>query len=122
MKELNQILKEVEELNNYLVIVEGIRDEKALKELNVYDVKSISGKELNEFIAHLPKTKKIVILTDFDEEGVKLAKKLKKFLKAYGYDVDDAKRKEFRKKFRITKIEELIDLKNTYKKKVSKVE
>lgn len=120
MEELKEILKKLE-LNNYCVIVEGEKDEKALQQLNIKNVFKIAGSSLEAFVEHLPKDKKIIILTDFDKEGKELAKKLGKILSLYGYEVDEQKRKEFKAIFKITKIEELINLKQTYKKKVYKL-
>jgi 5S rRNA maturation endonuclease (ribonuclease M5) len=118
MRELEEILKKLKSLDDYLIVVEGEKDKKALKELNIKNIATISGSSLEAFVEHLPKNKKILILTDFDKEGKQIAKRLAKILTVYGYTVDDKKRKEFKTIFKVTKIEELKNLKQTYKKKV----
>ena len=58
--------------NNYLVIVEGKKDKKALKNKPIFEIiESINGKD-------------IVILTDLDSEGKKLFNKLRHQLQRRG--------------------------------------
>jgi 5S rRNA maturation endonuclease (ribonuclease M5) len=66
------------ELRGKLLIVEGIRDEKALKTLGLNNIIKINRKPLYRVAeeAARAKSKEIVILTDFDREGRALAAKL----------------------------------------------
>ena len=87
-----------------ILIVEGKRDEEVLKKFGFKKIVKISGKPIEE-IAEMVKGKEIAILTDFDKEGNKTRKELRKILEK------DSKINTFLpyllKSLRITKIEEL---------------
>ncbi|MBI2542916.1 MAG: toprim domain-containing protein [Candidatus Aenigmarchaeota archaeon] len=91
------------------VIVEGMNDKNALKKLGVNNLLDISGKATYSVIEKLmtDNTSEVIILTDFDREGVKKFKELAKLLNHNGIKTDDNMRKRFRQIFRIIKIEEL---------------
>ncbi len=81
-EEMNRI---IEELKDALVVVEGKRDEKALKSLGVKDIITIDGKPLYEVAEILSRSKKdIVILTDFDRKGREMRNKLRNLLQRRG--------------------------------------
>ena len=71
-----------------LIMVEGVRDVEALKRLGVegkfFRVKA--GKSLKETIGHLAQSppKEIVVLTDFDRSGIRLARTIVKLLEVQG--------------------------------------
>ena len=78
----------VDELKEYLVIVEGKRDVKALNCLGVTKTITISGKSLSQVAISLYEKYrdfpiKVVILTDFDPEGRKMASRLRELLQKY---------------------------------------
>ena len=92
-------------LGKFVAIVEGKRDKEALKLFGFDSIIEIGKTSI--FSLKLNKRSKFVILTDFDEEGRKKAKKLLLFLKKNGFDVDEEIRREFFKIFKVRKIEEV---------------
>jgi 5S rRNA maturation endonuclease (ribonuclease M5) len=87
-RKLESFINTIEELKESIVIVEGKRDKKALENLGIHNTVPINGKPLIEIvqqIADMGKTgKDIIILTDFDREGRRIASKLELLLKKYG--------------------------------------
>jgi 5S rRNA maturation endonuclease (ribonuclease M5) len=80
-EKLEIILKSLRET---AIIVEGKRDEKALKSLGLKDIIAINGRPLYQ-IAEIANTKKnLVILTDFDKKGRQIEKKLRCLLQKRG--------------------------------------
>ncbi|MBI4176068.1 MAG: hypothetical protein HY518_02610 [Candidatus Aenigmarchaeota archaeon] len=79
------------ELDGRTLIVEGIRDERALKTLGLNKIVRISGKPLItvvELIAGNNGASKVVILTDFDSKGRAIAARLKRLLELHRVPVD----------------------------------
>lgn len=75
----------IEKLNDKLIIVEGKRDEMALKNLGLNCIFTINGKPLYEVANYAIKTKKqVVILTDFDRRGRLINEKLNYLLSRHG--------------------------------------
>ena len=103
---LENIEKEIRNVENSQIIVEGKKDREVLEKLGFKNVVEISGKSLSEILKEIKKDS-VILLTDFDSEGEKLAKKLYNFLKIYGIKVDEFERRIFRKLFNVNKIEEL---------------
>lgn len=67
------------------VVVEGKSDAEALRELGVEDIITLQGKPLYKVSEDLSeRTDEVVILTDYDREGRKLAKKLNNYFTSYG--------------------------------------
>jgi 5S rRNA maturation endonuclease (ribonuclease M5) len=86
-KKINQEKLEeiIKELDGKLIVVEGKKDEKALKSLGLKDIIAISGRPLYEITEIALNTKKeVVILTDFDKKGREMGKKLKDLLQRRG--------------------------------------
>jgi 5S rRNA maturation endonuclease (ribonuclease M5) len=100
MIEINpeELLSYVKELEGKTIVVEGPKDSKALKSLGVKNIISLNGRPLAEFAFHVSKSsisvdskhtqkskqkKEVVILTDFDSEGRRLAAKLNYLLGKY---------------------------------------
>jgi 5S rRNA maturation endonuclease (ribonuclease M5) len=98
LEELKAILTEKHE-DVELVLVEGHRDVEAIKKLGAFmpvELSSHTGKTEHDIVADLSrKTREILILTDFDEEGRSKAKRLSQLLDAEGVNV----RRELRRKF-----------------------
>ncbi len=90
------IEKTIRELDDCVLIVEGVRDEQALKTLGLKNITRISGVPFIKAVENIKKlrkgTQEVVILTDFDYEGRKLAKRLAAFLKAYKIHPNSRKR------------------------------
>ena len=74
----------IKELTEKAIIVEGMRDEKALKSLGMKDIIAINGRPLYQVAEIAGTEKELVILTDFDKEGRQIEKKLRCLLQKYG--------------------------------------
>ncbi len=79
------------------IIVEGRKDEESLRKLGmdgpILCLKA-EGKGFFEFLEGIDSNRKIIILTDFDKEGKKLAKMLLNELSKRRIKVDDSIRKQ----------------------------
>ena len=103
-----ELLKLLHENNQKQAIVEGKRDKIALCSLGFTDIITIN-KGLYETVEDI-KEKEVIVLTDFDPEGRKIARKLNLFLQSLGYKVDKETRRKIGFVFtrmKIKKIEEL---------------
>jgi len=91
-----------------LLVVEGKRDREALRRAGLDNIVEISGRQL-ERVVDIVKSKQsqVTILTDYDKEGVKQYKRLKKLLLSDEIKVDDSFRREFKRTFLVNRIEEL---------------
>ncbi len=100
--------KLLEELRGKTIIVEGRKDAKALKSLNVNNPIPINGKPLSTIAYTLYKNgaTDIVILTDYDNEGNRLYSKLRVLLERYKLFVDSRLRNKLRQ-YGKGKIEEI---------------
>jgi 5S rRNA maturation endonuclease (ribonuclease M5) len=95
-------------LRDTAVIVEGKRDQKALKEFEIDNIFMISGESIEEFTEKLDSDYNYVVLTDFDEEGEMKNKKICKILEKFKLKFNPKLRCLVKDFFGITKIEELI--------------
>lgn len=83
-----KLLNTLDKLKGCILIVEGIKDEKALKTLGLKNIVRISGKPLirvaDEIVSDIRKgSKEVIILTDFDSKGRKMASRLTRLLQAH---------------------------------------
>jgi len=98
LEDLRRLLQEAEEAGE-IILVEGIRDLKALRalgyggEVELYSQHGLLEIDLVEGFADSMKT--ILILTDFDEEGRRLYRRLAKHLELRGVRIDQRLRREF---------------------------
>ncbi|MDV3103145.1 toprim domain-containing protein [Thermococcus waiotapuensis] len=95
------------------IIVEGPRDEVALRNLGVRaEIIRLSRLPLVEIALVASRYRDVMILTDFDKKGEELAKKLLSYLEGYSCRVDAETRRELRKilKKDIKGVEELYEL------------
>lgn len=102
-----EALKYIEKLKGKLIIVEGPRDSNALKSLGLKNTISLNGKPLHEVALYVSKSyvsrddrnysKEVVILTDFDSEGKKIAAKLDYLLRKHKVMVNSKLRGKFMK-------------------------
>ncbi len=102
--EEKELLDYLYQIKDEIVIVEGKHDKEVLKRLHFTKIITLTGKSLSEFEKY--REEKVIILTDFDEEGERIAKKLELFLPRR----DDIVRKKLRilfKKLNIYTIESL---------------
>lgn len=88
-----------------LIIVEGIKDKRALAKLGITNVRTLKNplyKEVEEVAAvH----KEVIILTDLDKEGKKIYGKMKKDFAKNGVKVDDSFRVFLFKNTKLRQIE-----------------
>jgi len=118
LHEINRedLLKYSNELEGKLVIAEGIKDRMALKSLGVKNIVLLNGRPLVELALHVSKScassvnqgvkKEVVILTDFDSEGKRLAARLSYLLRKHKVMVNSRLRGKFMR-FGKTRIEDL---------------
>ena len=95
---------------NCPVIVEGKKDREALKKFN-FDIITIYGSSLyekSEYISNFfSENREVLILTDFDKEGKKIAKKMNHFLESFGVKVDNKTRSKIKLMVKSNKIEDI---------------
>ncbi len=108
MNLFDQIQKFLEELTerNIPVIVEGKKDERALRELDVGNIIVLNG-PLFEVVEKLS-CSEVVILTDFDAEGKKLYSKLYQECVHQGIKVNNRLRHFLLRETEVTHVEGLV--------------
>ncbi len=106
MRTIEEFIKElVEESISRPVVVEGKKDEAALKKLGVHNVHQLSQKPLFSFVEEISKTSKgVILLLDNDREGRKLFKRLLQGFSRMGLQVDRRFARAMRK-LRISHVE-----------------
>ena len=80
-----------ESINGSTIIVEGQKDQKSLRSIGISGpilCLQSSRRNIVGFVESLTGTKKVIVLTDFDREGVSLAKKLSRMLTAQSLHVN----------------------------------
>ncbi len=86
LQKIEQILCEIKDLSNEgaVIVVEGKKDRDALNELGISDqISLVSYQPLLDFAEDISrKTNQAIILTDWDSQGKKLAKKISGYLQA----------------------------------------
>lgn len=91
------------------ILVEGKKDRKVLEDVGLENILDISGKRLDDVSSQIRKKyTKVIILTDFDREGVIQYKRLKSLLMSDEVEVDDNSRRKFKKMFLVNRVEELV--------------
>lgn len=96
-KRLEQLIDKLREFNG-VILVEGMRDEVALRKLGVEtEIIKLSRFPLAEIALTASHYHDIMILTDFDRKGEDLAKKLTQYLEGYKCRVDTNTRRELKK-------------------------
>ncbi|WP_297509338.1 toprim domain-containing protein [Thermococcus sp.] len=111
-KRFLQIIDELREFEGAL-IVEGMRDEVALRNLGVRaEIIRLSRLPLAEVALIASSHRDVMILTDFDRKGEELAKKLLRYLEGYPCRVDVKTWKELRRlvKKDVKGVEDLYEL------------
>jgi 5S rRNA maturation endonuclease (ribonuclease M5) len=87
LEELNSYIKTIKK-EKILVLVEGIKDKKALEGLGIKKIKMIQRKPLYKVIDEINE-KEVVILTDLDKEGKRLYSKLRSALQRKGVKINN---------------------------------
>lgn len=91
MDEVEDILEFLDEIKqkNLLVVVEGLKDVRALNELGITNILSLK-KPLYAVVEEIAsKAKEVVLLTDLDDEGKKLYHELSRGLQRHGVKIDN---------------------------------
>ncbi len=103
-EEVKEFLSKLAETGK-TVIVEGKKDEKALRGIGVRNICCLNAKPLFEVAEEIAdNSRKVIILTDLDKEGRKLYGKLSSQMQQLGVEVDNYFR-EFM--FRNTKVRQV---------------
>jgi 5S rRNA maturation endonuclease (ribonuclease M5) len=109
----NQILEELEKIKDCIVIVEGIKDIKALNEFGVRNVIGINRRALYRVVEEVSRVvekskRRVVILTDLDKTGKKLYGTLNSKLQDFGCRIDNKFREFLFKETQLRQIEGLV--------------
>jgi 5S rRNA maturation endonuclease (ribonuclease M5) len=110
-----KVKEEIEKLKNSdnIIIVEGIKDKRALDELGLKNIVTLSRKPLFSIIEDLAsKNKTITILTDFDKKGKELFGKINSGLQRLGAKIDNSFREFLQKNTKLSHIEGLVSYLN----------
>lgn len=86
MQELQEWLEKLKNCGK-VILVEGIKDKKALEELGVENIMTLK-KPLFAVVEDLEDCKEVVVLTDLDKAGKELYGRLSKDLKRHGVKID----------------------------------
>jgi len=116
-EDTESFIKAINNLKLYTVIVEGKRDKRALEKFGLDEKKiiAINGRTLIKVVDEIraadqePAKRQVIILTDFDEKGRKIASKLRRLLLAYRVHPNSRLRHEIMK-FGRAEIEDLATL------------
>ena len=88
------------------VIVEGLKDKKALENLGINRIFVLNKKPIFETVEKISKnSKEAIVLTDFDKEGKKLYGKISQDLKRNGIKIDKYFREWLQKNTKLSHIE-----------------
>jgi len=83
-----RFLEVLEELSGQILIVEGKKDEKALRALGLGNIVKINSRPIAKvaqdavFLAEKHKNRQVIVLTDFDRTGSRLASRLRLLLQS----------------------------------------
>jgi 5S rRNA maturation endonuclease (ribonuclease M5) len=104
-----ELLRELLEYRDERVIVEGVKDERALKSLGFSDVTRLNGGCSILSVVESLQGSRVSVLTDLDQEGKILRKKLLELFNMYG--MQEIKRpREILAQLRISHVEGLQNL------------
>ncbi|MBW2982261.1 toprim domain-containing protein [Candidatus Woesearchaeota archaeon] len=115
-KEFEEFLEKLKKASKEkIIIVEGIKDKKALESLKIKNIITLK-KPLYKIIEYIVESKKeCIILTDLDKKGKELYSKLSSKLKHFGVNIDNRFR-DFLFKTKLRQIEGI----TTYLKTIQK--
>jgi len=97
----------INELSEYTLIVEGAKDERALKTLGLRNIIPLNGLPLVDVVEGVKDDDEVVILTDFDKEGKRLCARLLKLLQRRRIKANPRLRRMLMTETGIARIEEL---------------
>ena len=105
-----ELIEELKELKNSgkLIVIEGLKDKRALKNLGIENTYTLSRKPLFSVVEEIAEQEKeVVILTDFDKKGKELYNELSKHFEKLGVKVDNRFRLFLLKNTKLSHIEGL---------------
>jgi 5S rRNA maturation endonuclease (ribonuclease M5) len=107
--QINEIERIIHSNADVPVIVEGKKDRQALQKLGFSKIIEISGKAIDRVVEGIlsEKPKSVIILTDYDRDGMKKANQLANFFQHHHVKVNSLVRRKVQVLFKIHKIEEL---------------
>ena len=109
--ELDQWLEKLKK-ENKLIIVEGIKDKRALESLGLTNIMTLK-KPLYAVVEEIAsKTKEVILLTDLDPKGKELFARLSKDLQKHGVKVDNRFREFLFKETKLRQIEGIVSYLN----------
>jgi 5S rRNA maturation endonuclease (ribonuclease M5) len=107
MKDINEWIKELRSFDG-IIIVEGIKDRRALSSFGIKNIFVLSKKPLYAVVEEIAsKTDKVVILTDLDKKGKELYGRLRQDLQKHGVKIDRKFREFLFKKTKLSHLEGL---------------
>lgn len=110
MNDTQELLKEFLESISGPVIVEGMKDRKALETLGVENIVQLhSGSSILEVVESLKDCDRAIILTDLDQSGKILRKKIIGYFALYGIQ-EDKRPREILAQMRVQHVEALGNL------------
>lgn len=124
LQKIEQIICEIKDLSNEgaVIIVEGKKDRDALNELGISDQISLASyPSLLNFAEDISrKTNQAIILTDWDPQGKKMAKKISEYLQASNTKPNNLIRNKIKKLVRkeIKDVEGLSDYVHSLRREV----
>ena len=108
MRESEEIQEQIQKIieQGKLVLVEGIKDKRALEQLGIIRIVTLRRRAIYKVVEDIVhKTKDCIILTDLDKEGKKLYKTINSELSQRGVRVDKHFRNFLFKKTKLRQIE-----------------
>jgi 5S rRNA maturation endonuclease (ribonuclease M5) len=118
MRESEEIQEQIEKIieQGKLVLVEGIKDKRALEQLGITRIVTLRRRALYKVVEDIVnKTKDCIILTDLDKEGKKLYKTINSELTQRGVRIDKHFRNFLFKKTKLRQIEGIANYKERIK-------
>ena len=112
-EEIEEVIEKIRE-EEPIIIVEGIKDKKALEAFQIKNIIILNGKDIwNRIEQTVEKNRKetkereFLILTDFDKKGKELYGKIAKNLDKLGAKINKEYREFFQKKTKLSHVEGL---------------
>ena len=112
-EEIEEVIEKIRE-EEPIIIVEGIKDKKALEAFQIKNIIILNGKDIWNRVEQTveknreeTKEKEFLILTDFDKKGKELYGKIARNLDKLGATVNKEYREFFQKKTKLSHVEGL---------------
>ena|SRR3990172_7235659 len=107
---IDELSRVIRNYGDVLLVVEGKLDKEVMAKLGFSNIADISGTSLDAFAERLKDsgTKSVIILTDFDNDGISKASYLTKFFQKHHIKVLSSVRQKIRSLFKIHKVEEIV--------------